>query len=281
MAITLRKGVFETNSSSCHVITIEKGTWQKKFREGQKVYFTISQDYNAYDRHSGDILTSVADRAQYWWTTVVLNSDFRHPQRVDYLKTDVSVVDFFESKPLLSFESTKQLVRSYLNGQCEFDDPFEIVKRLDEYDVLSDVVNIDHNSNNTVCWAWRVLESKELFLDYLFGDGDVDLGGEYRCMSSVLPKHTENAVKISDYPVPRGKKTFEEYTEDFFNYLCDMQDKLTDAVIELGDDWKDEPAKEEKSAEVVLLERLCEGVEEMTKLIKALCESIGAKENED
>ena len=71
MKIQIRRGVFETNSSSVHTISISKNT--VKSARGKSVRFGTGGEFG----WGPDLVAGVSSRAQYLWQAILSSFDYR------------------------------------------------------------------------------------------------------------------------------------------------------------------------------------------------------------
>ena len=248
--ISIRKNVFETNSSSMHAITIGSNNEQIKQYNDTIVPFTINTD-DDYSNWNHTELCTLEERAQYFWTTICVIYDWKHP---DSCGAYNNFKDLDWCCPL-SFNIVKNIVTKYLRGKCTFEDPNEIVKDDDDW------YPIDHESINRGSWTLKLLLDKEKFLNYLFNPESVvyicsdgswterEYPKENNPMISVSEEVDDNISfddyrKKSDAEYDRlyelGKKLGKKYKPRFVNKRKAKKEsdfaKLYNAITDLKDD---------------------------------------------
>lgn len=136
--IVIRKGVFETNSSSVHAISIVEGS--KRDIPG-RVFFPAGQFGWEQDNHS-DLET----KASYLWTAIL--------------------TCFGETEAYNKAEEIAGVLKAHGVSEVEFQNP-----RINDY------WYVDHGSE-LLDFVNTVLEREDLLLDYLFGTSMVSTGND-------------------------------------------------------------------------------------------------------
>lgn len=249
---TLRSHVFETNSSSMHSITIHKRQEDISF-----IDFTICKDDELYGRGSDETLMTPYEKAQYWWTTIVLNYNFRHPDSFRKISLNNNVWDI---PPLATFNDVKRIASGYLEGKCSFEDPMRIYNDLGDDERFFDRgISIDHESNDWCEWSGRLLLDKDKFLDYLFGDGKVYLVSDCYDFDDETQDDIEKTSPMVFNKYDNGKSV-DENDRERLEELRGIQEKLHQIAMKY-------PSLPEPSE----LEKMQDFVEVQTnKLVKSL-----------
>ena len=153
----IRTGVFETNSSSVHTISISRSDEYKSVLEkmsGEGIAFTSGEFGWVYDVYS-----STRDKACYLWTGIIVSGCFTKDQ-VEKIKENIkSVLNKYGITPI--FEPYKENSYERSDGTKQFYLNFEKYSYVDHGTCLDDWLNsMFPNGGEDI--------DEELLLEYLF-----------------------------------------------------------------------------------------------------------------
>lgn len=152
MLISIRQGLFESNSSSTHSICISKENIDKKYLAGQHIHFGIGE--------WGWEVGTVYDTADYLYTAILDSPSTKiADQRLEKLKATLD--------------------KYYITYS------FEPVAKNEEYDYYHPVeaniyYGIDHGEECRK-FVEAVLNDENMLLRWLFGDSFVETGNDNSC----------------------------------------------------------------------------------------------------
>lgn len=134
-----RNGVFETNSSSIHTISIyNNDDYKENMKNATRVWFGSGEYGWGEDVYTCD--------ASYLWTAIVTSGRYNHEQ-IQLIKNSIADIliknniDYeFEPYKVVTYEDGS-------NGYCTFDDWSYIDHTEDLWDFLDYIVNIDYTVN--------------------------------------------------------------------------------------------------------------------------------------
>lgn len=203
MKTQIRRGVFETNSSSVHTISISKNT--VKSARGKSVRFGTGGEFG----WGPDLVAGVSSRAQYLWQAILSSFDYRifdrngTPYGSDaYFEGEYEI----EMKQLEIVKERKSKLESLLNSEgvnfsfvesnCVSISKEEYVKNLKNhtykpawkftqyepdiaYAIKEDYGYIDHPCDGDILeFLDYVLSDSKHLVEYLFGPSYIEIGND-------------------------------------------------------------------------------------------------------
>ena len=203
MKIQIRRGVFETNSSSVHTISISKNT--VKSAKGKSVSFCTGGTFG----WGPDLVAGVSSRAQYLWQAIFSSFDYRIFERntIPYGSDAYFEKEYeFEMKRLEIVKERKSKLENLLNSEgVNFSfvesnlvsiskeeyvknrkndtyKPAWIFTSYDPdiaYEIRDDYGYIDHPCDGDILeFLDYVLSDSKHLVEYLFGPSYIEIGND-------------------------------------------------------------------------------------------------------
>lgn len=248
----IRKSTFETNSSSCHSIVIDK-TSANKIKKTKPCELKLSLD--KYYGWNGDPLKSIAEKLNYALAHFLFFGE-RYDDAVELLSK------FEKNGYTIIFEGCFDEYLKYGENDEELDD-----LDLEDFDLNSDLDEYIFKSSDLNSTIYSILENHSFFIDhesyYLFENHSIDdlysmilddkqeihivndnddfherSYAEHKTMKKVLKQMKANYPDLwkeaekeaREYDEDCCKKDFKNHTLNFFYYLVRYKDDFINQI---------------------------------------------------
>lgn len=187
MKKNIRRGVFETNSSSIHCITINTGTG----RRGAERY--LAYHPKQIEVRGGcfgwevENYTDPSEKLSYAFTLAQSGYWDQYEKRLQFMEKTLRDAGF---DPV--FQEMVKTERKYTNVD------HETVVHYYAEPANGDFIYIDHSGNFTVGFTERLFTDEEFFLDFAFGESEIATGNDNDEADHPMP------VMDGDYYTDKG-----------------------------------------------------------------------------